>query len=135
MGPRGGSHGDPLGCPGIPCGCSSGVPPPTALQACAICENKMAVAAVLWSPHPPRCSHTQSAKKKLLWLQSRGPPPTALQSQQLFFFAKRAGLQPQRGFNKRDFDPTDTGLINRENPIVQALFGEYFEGGDHVPPP
>ena len=36
MGPLGGSHGDSLGCPGIPCGCNSGVPPPTALQACAI---------------------------------------------------------------------------------------------------
>ena len=124
MGPQGRSHGDSLGCPGIPCGCNSGVPPPTALQACAICENKMAVAAVLWSPHPPRCSHTQSAKKKLLWLQSRGPPPTPLQPHAIcekkllwlqsrgppphraaatatFLFAKRAGLQPQRGKKKR----------------------------------
>ena len=28
-------------------------------------------------------------KKKLLWLQSRGPPPTALQPQQLFFLKMR----------------------------------------------
>ena len=33
------------------------------LQPHAICENKIAVAAVLWSLHPPGCSHTQSAKK------------------------------------------------------------------------
>ena len=50
MGPRGGLMGIPSGALGSP------------------------VAAVLGSPHPPRCRPVQFAKIKWLWLQFCGPP-------------------------------------------------------------